>query len=99
MLMDNKDLEMQEEESSIVTFVDENGEDCDFEFLDSIDYEGKEYIVLTPAEEDAAEIIILEVQPIDEENEEFVTISDDDLLQTVYGIFKERNKDLYTFGD
>lgn len=98
--MDNKELELlEEEESSIVTFVDENGEDCDFEFLDCIEYEGKEYIVLTPAEEDAAEILILEVQPIDEENEDYVSIADEDLLQTVYNIFKERNKDLYTFGD
>ena len=98
--MDNKELELlEEEESSIVTFVDENGEDCDFEFLDCIEYEGKEYIVLTPAEEEAAEILILEVQPIDEENEDYVSIADEDLLQTVYNIFKERNKDLYTFGD
>ena len=98
--MDNKELELlEEEESSIVTFVDENGEDCDFEFLDCIEYEGKEYIVLTPAEEDAAEILILEVQPIDEENEDYVSIADEDLLQTVYNIFKERNKDMYTFGD
>ena len=98
--MDNKELELlEEEESSIVTFVDENGEDCDFEFLDCIEYEGKEYIVLTPAEDDAAEILILEVQPIDEENEDYVSIADEDLLQTVYNIFKERNKDLYTFGD
>ena len=98
--MDNQELELlEEEESSIVTFVDENGEDCDFEFLDCIEYEGKEYIVLTPAEEDAAEILILEVQPIDEENEDYVSIADEDLLQTVYNIFKERNKDLYTFGD
>ena len=97
--MDNQELELQEEESSIVTFVDENGEDCDFEFLDCIEYEGKEYIVLTPAEEDAAEILILEVQPIDEENEDYVSIADEQLLETIYGIFKERNKDLYTFGD
>lgn len=98
--MDNQELELlEEEESSIVTFVDENGEDCDFEFLDCIEYEGKEYIVLTPAEEEAAEILILEVQPIDEENEDYVSIADEDLLQTVYNIFKERNKDLYTFGD
>ena len=67
--------------------------------MDCIEYEGKEYIVLTPAEEDAAEILILEVQPIDEENEDYVSIADEDLLQTVYNIFKERNKDLYTFGD
>lgn len=38
-----------EEEIEIITLTDENGEDMDFEFLDQIDYEGKRYAVLLPA--------------------------------------------------
>ena len=98
--MDNKELELAEnEEVSIVTFTDENGEDCSFEYLDCIEYAGKEYIVLTPAEEDAAEIIILEIQPVDEENENYVSVDDEKILDTVYRIFQDRFKDIYTFGD
>ena len=97
--MDNKELELNEEEVSIVTFTDENGEDCNFEYLDCVEYEGKEYIVLTPAEEDAAEIIILEIQPVDEENENYVSVEDEKILDQVYAIFKNRFKDIFTFGD
>ena len=97
--MDNKELELGEEEVSIVTFTDENGEDCHFEYLDCVEYEGKEYIVLTPAEEDAAEIIILEIQPVDEENENYVSVEDEKILDKVYAIFKDRFKDIFTFGD
>ena len=54
--MENNEILMDDEEVSVVTFTDENGEECQFEYLDCIDYEGKEYLVLTPAEEDAAEL-------------------------------------------
>lgn len=97
--MENNELELNEEEVSIVTFTDENGEECHFEYLDCVEYEGKEYIVLTPAEEDAAEIIILEIQPVDEENENYVSVEDEKILDTVYRIFQDRFKDIYTFAD
>ena len=97
--MENKELELGEEEVSIVTFTDENGEDCSFEYLDCIEYGGKEYIVLTPAEEDAAEIVILEIQPVDEENENYVAVEDEAILDQVYAIFKERYKDVLEFED
>ena len=50
--MENEEL-LQEEETSIITMTDENGADVDFEYLDCIEYEGKEYLVLIPAQEDA----------------------------------------------
>ena len=61
--MDNEILE-NEEETSILTLTDENGVETDFEYLDCIDYEGKEYLVLMPADEAATDIIILEVEPV-----------------------------------
>ncbi len=97
--MANEEILQEEEQSNILTLTDENGVDTDFEYLDSVDYEGKEYLVLMPAQEDANEIIILEVEPVDEENENYLSISDEDVLNTVYGIFKERYKDILTFED
>ena len=97
--MENNELELNEEEVSIVTFTDENGEDCNFEYLDCIEYEGNEYIVLTPAEEDAAEIVILEIEPVDEENENYLAVEDEAVLDAVYQIFKEKFKDVLVFGD
>ena len=94
--MENEDI-LQEEQSNILTLTDENGADVDFEYLDCIDYEGKEYLVLMPADEMATEIVILEVEPVDEENENYLSVNDEATLDAVYGIFKERYKDVLTF--
>ena len=96
--MDNAQI-LQEEETSILTLVDENGQDVDFEYLDCIEYQGKEYLVLVPAEEEAFEIVILEVQPVDEETENYIAVEDESVLDAVYGIFKERYKDVLDFAD
>ena len=85
--MDNEILE-NEEETSILTLTDENGVDTDFEYLDCIDYEGKEYLVLMPADEAATDIIILEVEPVDEETENYLSVQDETILNAVYDIFK-----------
>lgn len=98
--MDNEMMENEElEETGILTLTDEHGQDVDFEYLDCIEYEGKEYLVLMPAEEAATEIVILEVEPVDEENENYLSVTDDALLNAVYGIFKEKYKDVLTFED
>ncbi len=90
---------LHEEESAILILTDENGQDMEFEYLDSIDFEGKEYLVLMPVDEAATEIIILEVEPVDEENENYLSVSDEGILNAVYGIFKERYQDILTFED
>lgn len=96
--MENEEL-LQEEESSIITMTDENGEEVEFEYLDCVEYEGKEYLVLIPAEEDSNEIVILEVEPVDEELENYLAVENEDTLNAVYEIFKDRFKDVLTFGD
>ena len=90
---------LQEEESNILTLTDENGQDAEFEYLDCIEYNGKEYLVLMPADENSSEIIILEVEPVDEENENYLSVSDEKILDAVYSIFKDRYKDVLTFED
>ena len=93
--MENEEL-LQEEES-ILTLTDENGQDSRFEYLDCIELDGTEYLVLMP--EDSNEIVILEIQPVDEENENYVAVENEDILDKVYGIFKERYKDVLQFED
>ena len=98
--MENENLIPEEEEEvSILTLTDENGQDTDFEYLDCIEYQGKEYLVLMPAEEESSEIVILEVEPVDEELENYLSVSDESVLDAVYGIFKERFQDVLTFED
>ena len=96
--MENEEI-LQEEESSLLTLTDENGVETEFEYLDCITYNKIEYLVLIPADEDADEIVILEVQPVDEENENYVAVEDEAVLDAVYDIFKERFKDVLNFAD
>ena len=86
-----------EEEASILTLTDENGQDVDFEYLDCIEYQGTEYLVLIPEGED--EIVIMEIEPVDEENENYLAVEDEAVLDAVYAIFKEKFKDILTFED
>ena len=88
---------LPEEETSILTLTDENGQDLDFEYLDCIAYQDKEYLVLMPEGED--EIVIMEIEPVDEENENYLAVEDEAVLDAVYGIFKEKFKDILTVED
>lgn len=96
--MEDKEL-LPEEESDIITLTDENGVDTDFAYMDCIAYQGKEYLVLLPAEEGSNEVVILEVRPVDEENEDYIAVEDETVLEAVYEIFKEHYKDILTFED
>ena len=96
--MENEEV-LKEEEQNIMVLTDENGEDVEFEYLDSIEYSGKEYLILMPVGEDSNEIVILEVEPVDEETENYLSVTDEGILDAVYGIFKERYKDVLTFED
>lgn len=96
--MENNEILMEEEES-ILTLTDENGQDMQFEYLDCIEYQGIEYLVLMPADEESNEIVILQIEPVDEENENYLAVEDEAVLDAVYGIFKERYKDVLTFAD
>jgi len=96
--MENEEL-LNEEEVSILTLTDENGQDVNFEYLNCIEYEGIEYLVLMPEDEEDNEIVILEVEPVDEENENYLAVMDEAVLEAVYAIFKERYQDILTFED
>ncbi len=96
--MENEEL-LQEEETSILTLTDENGVETEFEYLDCIEYEGTEYLVLIPAASEENEIVILAVEPVDEENENYLAVEDEDTLDAVYEIFKTRYQDVLDFAD
>ncbi len=96
--MENEEL-LQEEEVSTLMLTDENGVDTEFEYLDCIDYEGKEYLILLPLDDEENGIVILEVEPVDEETENYLSVTDTDILDAVYGIFKEKYQDIIEFED
>ena len=95
--MENENLIPEEEESSILMLTDENGEEVEFEYLDCIEYEGVEYLVLMPADDESDEVVILEVVPVDEENENYIGVEDEAVLNAVFAIFREKYKDILVF--
>ena len=97
--MANEEILQEEEQVNILTLTDENGEEMEFEYLDCIEYQGVEYLVLMPVEDESNEIVILQIQPVDEENENYLAVEDEAVLDAVYGIFKERYKDVLNFAD
>jgi len=93
-----------DEESNIVVLNDENGEEIKFEFLDLISLDDEEYVVLLPVveegEEDNGEVVILRLEETDSETEEsYVSVDDEEILNKVFQIFKEKFKDEFNFED
>ena len=94
--MANEEL-MNEEEISILSLTDEEGNEVEFELIDSVDFEGAEYLILLPPEEEASEVVILEVEPLAEETETYLAVEDEAILNKVFEIFKEKFKDVLEF--
>ncbi len=91
-----------EELDNIIVLNDENGEQIEFEFLDLIEYDGEEYVVLLPNDEDEepGEVVILKLEDTDSEDEEsYVSVDDEEVLKNVFDIFKEKFKDEFNFID
>lgn len=94
-----------EELDNIVILNDEDGNEIKFEFLDLVELDDEEYVVLLPfteeGEEDEGEVVILKVEDTDEDSEEesYVSIEDEDTLNKVFEIFKEKFKDDFDFVD
>ena len=91
-----------DELDNTVILTDENGEEVEFEFVDSVDYQGREYVVLLPKEESdepGAVVILVKELPDGEFEEQYVSVEDDEELEAVFQIFKEKNKDKFDFVD
>lgn len=87
----------EETEDNIIVLTDDNGEDQEFEFLDLIEYENEEYIVIIPVDEKADEVIILKIESLNDEDEQYVGVEDEETLAAVFEIFKEHYKDVVNF--
>ena len=94
-----------EELDNIIILNDENGNEVKFEFLDLVELEEEEYVVLLPVseegEEDEGEVVILKLEDTDEDAEEesYVGVEDEEILNKVFAIFKEKYKDEFNFVD
>ena len=98
-----ENMQEGEELDNIVVLNDEDGNEVEFEFLDLIEYDGEEYVVLLrndDEDEDAGEVLILKLEDTDSEDEEsYVSVEDEEVLNKVFEIFKEKFKDEFNFID
>lgn len=94
-----------EENENIITLNDENGNEIRFEFLDLVELEDEEYVVLLPVaeegEEEDGEVVILKLEDTDEDSDEesYVGVDNEETLNKVFEIFKEKYKDEFNFVD
>ena len=103
--MNENEIYEGEDLDNIVILNDEEGNEVRFEFLDLVELEDEEYVVLLPiaeeGEEEEGEVVILKVEDTDEESDEesYVSVDDEETLNRVFEIFKEKFKDDFDFVD
>ncbi len=93
-----------EEMDNIIVLNDEDGNEVRFEFLDLVELEDEEYVVLLPVEGDVEEdgrVVILRLEDSDEDSgeESYIGVDDQETLDKVFEIFKEKYKDEFNFED
>ncbi len=94
--------EEMDEEPSLVTLLDEDGNEHEFEHVDSFPFNGETYVVLIPTEEEIAEgeadEVLFFTLTVDEEGNETLNFVEDEAeLDMVYEEFKTRMEDEFDF--
>lgn len=91
--------EEREQGADIIVLKDEEGRDVRFEFLDLLEYDGEEYVILMQEDDDSGEVVILRLEGEDEEGEDYVAVEDAETLDQVYELFRKKHRDDYHFID
>lgn len=83
------------EDEGIITLSSNDGDEESFGFLDLIEYDGDEFIVLYPMNDENGQVLILRVEEdaTSDEYDSYVGIDDDDLVQAVFQAYLEKHKD------
>lgn len=82
-----------------IVLQDENGDDVEFEFLDVIGFEDNEYILLLPLDTQDGLVLILRIEEGAGDEENYVPVEDNAILDKVFAIFKEKWQDELNFAD
>ena len=100
----NLPAENEDYGNDVITLVDENGIEREFEIVDSLVTENNEYFALIPTEtaenlaSDDGELFILKV--VEDNGEEFLEpIEDDEEYEEIAEIFMDRLEELYDFDE
>ena len=86
--------------ADLVTVMDDEGNEHQFELLDAIETDGGRYVALLPVYDDPSELVDGDGELIILEGEEIlVPIEDEDTFDEIAGLFEERLADLYEIED
>ena len=92
------ELESEEEIENYITLTDDDGNDVSFEILGTVEYEDHLYGVLLPFEDEDDEVVILDIIPGETPDEDdFVSVDNDELLGKVFEEFKKDYDGEYEF--
>lgn len=91
--------------AEILTLVDEDGAEHEFELVDSEEIDGTRYVALVPVfgdgqdlVDDSGELVVLRI--VEEDDEEFLeAIEDEDEFDRIGEFFMERLADTFDFED
>nr|PZM88064.1 MAG: DUF1292 domain-containing protein [[Clostridium] cellulosi] len=96
----------REPDGTLITLLDENGEEKEFEHLASLEYEGSTYVALIPAFQKPEELVesdgnlvILKIESDDKGEDILVTVDDDDEFYTVSKKFEKMLENEYEIID
>lgn len=100
-MLNNEDFtnELDAGEAIILELTDEDGTTTEFEYLDTVQLDGIEYVVLIENTEDADGVIILQIESLDDETESYIGVDDEETVMKVYEIFKNNHKGDFEFTD
>ena len=104
--MKEENTNENEEFDNIITLKDEEGKEVKFEFLDLVELNDEDYVVLLPmttdGNEEEGEVVILQIEDkdtADDEEESYISVEDEAILNQVFEIFKEKFKNDFDFVD
>lgn len=96
---------MSEERDDLVVLLDEDGGEVEFEHLDTIEMNGNEYVVLLPfseeenGEQDVDEVVILKIEHPADGEDTFVSVENEEELNSVFEEFRTRMEEDYDFSE
>lgn len=83
-----------EQETNNILLVDNDGNEIEFEYIDSVEYGGNAYVVLVQLDDDSddTEAVILRVEKGEEDKESYVGIDDENELNAVFELFLKQQE-------
>ena len=81
------------EQDDIVTLLDEDGKECRFQHLMTLEFEGKNYVILAPAEEmediEPDEAVVLRIDTDKDGNDVYASLTDENEMERVFERYLE----------